>query len=87
MAKTALLLGVGEGRPGVKLSEYTLDKTHAMLKCCCQIVAHSCTDPVYKVFVAALVSENEKYNVFIWIETQFGDIIALSLDRVLSHNG
>ena len=48
-------VGVGEGRCGVVISQSTQDATHAMLDCCCAVLAFMLADPVYKVFVAALV--------------------------------
>ena len=56
IAVGVLLLGVGEGRPGVKISNSTYEATHAMLECCCQVITYTCADPVYKVFVSSLVS-------------------------------
>ncbi len=51
-----LLLGVGEGRMGVVMSPARLATTHSMLECCCNVLAYMSADPVYKVFVAGLVS-------------------------------
>ena len=50
-----LLLGVGEGRTGVVVSPMRQATTQSTLECCCSILAFMCNDPVYKVFVAALV--------------------------------
>ncbi len=51
-----LILGMGEGRRGVVLSSHTQTTTHSMLECCCGVLAHMFADPVYRVFVAGLVS-------------------------------
>ena len=56
IAMGCLILGVGEGRTGVVLSSHTQATTHSMLECCCSVLAYMCADPVYKVFVAGLVS-------------------------------
>ena len=56
IAMGVLIHGVGEGRAGVMLSSHTQTTTHTMLECCCSVLAYMCTDPVYKVFVAGLVS-------------------------------
>ena len=56
LAVGELLLGVGEGRMGVVVSPTRQASTHNMLECCCSVLAFICADPVYKVFVAALVS-------------------------------
>ncbi len=55
-ALSVLLLGVGEGRTGVVLSPTRQASTHKMLEACCWVLAYICADPVYKVFVEALVS-------------------------------
>ena len=57
-ASKALLLGVGEGRSGVVISASTQAATHSMLDCCCSVLAYMLADPVYKVFVAGLVSQS-----------------------------
>ena len=51
----ALLPGVGEGRPGVQLAADRQEAAHKMLQTCLEILSYMCADPVYKVFVAALV--------------------------------
>ena len=56
VASGALLLGVGVGRAGVMVSPSRQATTHTMLECCASVLAVMCADPVYKVFVAALVS-------------------------------
>ena len=55
-ASRALLLGVGEGLSGVVISQNTQDTTRTMLDCCFSVLAYMLADPVYKVFVAGLVS-------------------------------
>jgi len=54
-AVTVLLLGVGEGRSGVQVSAERQENTRLMLECCFSVLTHMLADPVYKVFVAALV--------------------------------
>ena len=56
MASGALLLGVGVGRAGVQISPSRQASTQSMLECCASVLAVMCADPVYKVFVSALVS-------------------------------
>ena len=51
-----ILLGVGEGRTGVLVSPARRANTRSMLECCCSVITFALADPVYKVFVAALVS-------------------------------
>ncbi len=41
---------------GVVMSPERLATTHSMLECCCDVLAYMYADPVYKVFVAGLVS-------------------------------
>lgn len=48
--------GMGEGRSGVLVSPERQTATHKTLECCCQILAYMCNDPVYRVYVASLVS-------------------------------
>ena len=55
LAKGSLLLGVGEGLMRAQLSSTRTDATHRTLQCACAVLAYMCADPVYKVFVAALV--------------------------------
>uniref|UniRef100_A0A2C9K5L3 Mitogen-activated protein kinase kinase kinase 1 n=1 Tax=Biomphalaria glabrata TaxID=6526 RepID=A0A2C9K5L3_BIOGL len=49
-----LLKGAGEGRSGVIVSPVRQEATHNMLKTACNILAYTCADPVYRVFVASL---------------------------------
>ncbi|KAH9515353.1 Mitogen-activated protein kinase kinase kinase 1, partial [Bulinus truncatus] len=49
-----LLKGAGEGRSGVIVSPIRRAATHNMLQTACNILAYSCADPVYRVFVASL---------------------------------
>ena len=55
-ATGSLLLGVGEGRTGAHVSPTRQASTHQMLECCMSVLAYTCADPVYRVFVASLVS-------------------------------
>ena len=68
VAVGALLLGVGEGRTGVVLSPSRRHTTHGMLRCCCSVLAHICADPVYKVFVAALVSLHDILFILFYVK-------------------
>jgi len=54
-AVTVLLLGVGEGRSGVQVSAERQENTRVMLEGCFSVLTHMLADPVYKVFIAALV--------------------------------
>ncbi|CAL1547578.1 unnamed protein product [Lymnaea stagnalis] len=49
-----LLKGAGEGRSGVIVSPVRRAATHNMLQTACNILAYTCADPVYRVFVASL---------------------------------
>ncbi|XP_059155208.1 mitogen-activated protein kinase kinase kinase 1-like isoform X2 [Physella acuta] len=49
-----LLKGTGEGRSGVIVSPVRRAATHNMLQTACNILAYTCADPVYRVFVASL---------------------------------
>ena len=51
-----LMRGMGEGRTGAVISPDRAAITHRALETCCQILAFMCADPVYKVYVASLVS-------------------------------
>ena len=48
--------GVGAGRYGAVISAETHASTQSMMQCVCSVLAHMLADPVYKVYVAALVS-------------------------------
>lgn len=52
-----LLRSAGEGRSGIILSPTRQAATHTMLEITSDILAHMCADPVYRVFVACLVSK------------------------------
>ncbi|GFO13303.1 mitogen-activated protein kinase kinase kinase 1, partial [Plakobranchus ocellatus] len=51
-----LMRGAGEGRPGAIVSPVRRAATHSMLQTTCNILAYTCADPVYRVFVASLRS-------------------------------
>ena len=53
-----LIKGAGEGRSGAVVSPVRRAVTHSMLQTACDILAYMCADPVYRVFVASLVSFN-----------------------------
>ena len=54
--QAVLMRGMGEGRSGVLVSPERQTATHRTLECCCEILAFMCNDPVYRVYVACLVS-------------------------------
>ena len=49
--------GVGAGRFGAVISSETQAATQSMMQCVCSVLAHMLADPVYKVYVAALVRD------------------------------
>lgn len=51
-----LLRSAGEGRSGAIVSSTRTAATQNMLETTSHILAHMCADPVYRVFVASLVS-------------------------------
>lgn len=53
---STLMRGTGEGRPGAIVSPTRRAATHNMLQTTCNILAYTCADPVYRVFVASLRS-------------------------------
>ena len=53
---STLMRGAGEGRPGAVVSPIRQAATQNMLQTTCNILAYTCADPVYRVFVASLVS-------------------------------
>ncbi|KAK3781023.1 hypothetical protein RRG08_046327 [Elysia crispata] len=53
---STLMRGAGEGRPGAVVSPIRRAATQNMLQTTCNILAYTCADPVYRVFVASLRS-------------------------------
>ena len=56
--------GMGEGKSGVMLSPEKATHIHRSLEVCCQILAFLCGDPVYRVYVACLVSSLSNQNKY-----------------------
>ncbi len=52
----ALLLCADDGHPGINSLPARQATHHAMFKCGCSVLSYMCADPVYKVYVAGLVS-------------------------------